>query len=342
MTAKRKSSRREFGWPHFIVSIGLVILFLALACAVTLLEATFASLGDLVSLPIASTTGRSLLFLIAVAFITMCLIQVIRSLVPVRGWFHLRQITRYFSDTEREIADINTPWVSSATDSPAPKGRSNEEDVAQSVHGDLETLTQRANVSDQTVFFDAPIEQVCGQIGAVTEFLLSELASDLKSRQDPTSSSMQEPDPEKQEPDPENHIRQRDLGLLAILTGKSSVHKAGELLKVRWDLRFPGDPAMEPVRLRAGVRNTLAFQLQRSLDQLQIKVSSKWKRLLRLTSVVTSCAICLSATHWRAPSPGLVQSNLAGLATALMAGIVSGYVATVFRDIISIIERGRR
>lgn len=334
-TAKASKQNLNTTKIEFLV---LIILFITVASIVVIfLRATSKALGELVSLPIKSETGQSLLFLVAVAFVTMCLIQAIRSLVRVRGWFHIHEIENWFRETERVIAAAN-----------GPQQFENAPDLEAEVARDLAVLTRLANVDDALAFFDAPIEQVCGQISAVTEFLLSELTQ--VERNEPASTTR------SQWANVENDANLEDRHLLALLTGKSSVLNAGKLLAISWNvsrssktsatdhMANPPIPVTLPVAQKTDVRSTLAFQLQRSLDQLQIKVASRWQRLLRLTAVIMSCTISLSATHLSRlfVTKQADHSDLAAVAVAMMAGIVSGYVATVFRDMISIIERRRR
>jgi preprotein translocase subunit SecF len=86
---------------------------------------------------------------------------------------------------------------------------------------------------------------------------------------------------------------------------------------------------------RADLRNRVAYQIQRNVDQIQIVTKMSWQRTLRLLAVAISIAIALTAI----PRGG---NSLQFLANGLVVGFVAGYLATVFRDMIAIVERLRR
>jgi hypothetical protein len=92
------------------------------------------------------------------------------------------------------------------------------------------------------------------------------------------------------------------------------------------------------------VRARLGSHIQRNIDNLQIITGTRWRRLLRFTAFVLSSV--LSASLLLAPS---LQSDLklgcqqffTILGAALLAGLIGGYLASVFRDLVAVIERLR-
>jgi hypothetical protein len=78
-----------------------------------------------------------------IGLVTMSIIQVIRFLWPLRGWFHAREMS---------LQLFGTPTMDRA----------------------LARLLQLTTPSQATAFWNLPIEQVCGQIGAAVELAFAD------------------------------------------------------------------------------------------------------------------------------------------------------------------------
>jgi len=89
----------------------------------------------------------------------------------------------------------------------------------------------------------------------------------------------------------------------------------------------PPYPPTEP-RDRMRLRADIAQRIQRNIDRLQISTTFWWRRLLRGLAV----AIC-----WT-----LGLTLLKDAVAAVVFAIVGGFVATVARDLVAIVEKSRR
>jgi hypothetical protein len=169
----------------------------------------------------------------------------------------------------------------------------------------LKHLLQLTNVANRVAFFDMPIEQVCGQFSAVSEVVLA---------------------------DPKRHV-----GLLAVLAGAAGRDDVRELRKSYYESE--------------DARSRLAYHVQRNIDNLQITVSTGWRRALRLSAMLASATIALPTARRVVLSQYCLDERInvacAGkywhlLLVAIIVGIVAGFLASVFRDVIAIVERLRR
>jgi hypothetical protein len=102
-------------------------------------------------------------------------------------------------------------------------------------------------------------------------------------------------------------------------------------------------------------RASLALAIQRNLDQFQISTSAAWRRYLWLTAVLLSLVLFnagLQLFNTGSFIPGLKAyprvfnewlGNFAALSSAaILVGLFGGFLATIGRDIVAIIEKLRR
>jgi hypothetical protein len=283
----------------------LTVLSLAvLALCVSFLFKALAAVSSLATLTYTTSPVGAIVLVLCIAFLAMALLQGVRSLVPFRGWFHARYIRRRFITTERDIDALNISLKShSASWSTVPyKARA---------EGNLKKLLHLANATNQTTFFNLPIEQVCGQISAVAELLLSEISESRKS---------------------EAIFESGTQHLLTNLAGPNGAAYALQFFQLGGTDQSKDESLMD---YKSDLRNRVAYQIQRNIDQIQIVTKTSWQRTLRLLAVAISIAIALTAIPHRG-------NSLQFLANGLVVGFVAGYLATVFRDMIAIVERLRR
>ena len=88
-------------------------------------------------------------------------------------------------------------------------------------------------------------------------------------------------------------------------------------------------------------RDTVAFFVQRNIDRSQIATGDRWRRILRIFAIGLSTALAF-AVSLAQEKPASFQGWSILLVSALLIGIVSGYLAMVFRDLVAIVERLRR
>lgn len=192
-------------------------------------------------------------------------------------------------------------------------------DAAEQANTDINGFLRLANASDRSAFFNAPIEQVCGQLSAVAEFLLSE----------PTIESASAEDIPKGD-------RAGRAYLLTALAGPRGSIDAVTSLRSGFGKGKDRD---------ADSRSRLGYHIQRNIDQLQISIAAHWQRLLRGAAMAVSFTIALTVITQSAPDIGNAVGTLDWphkVGIALMVGLTSGYLASVFRDVVAVIERLRR
>ena len=103
-----------------------------------------------------------------------------------------------------------------------------------------------------------------------------------------------------------------------------------------------------PESVEADLRNRLGYHIQRNIDQLQISITTRWQRTLRGAAMTVSFIIAFTViTRELKIGPNALKAIgmhdlLDRLGLALGVGLTSGYLASVFRDVVAIIERLRR
>ena len=303
-----------------LITFTLVALALIAAIAVVVeviyfLRIAISALGSLAALPAGYSAPRSVFTVIAIGFLAMALIQALRSILPLRGWFHENRIRRWLFETEKTILE----WKTSTRTLSSSERKEAERRAAKQADSDIDGLLRFANASDRSAFFNAPIEQVCGQLSAVAEFLLSESLTESASQKD---------------------ISEEILGgpayLLTVLAGPRGSIDA--VTSLRAGFGKGRDRDAEP-------RSRLGYHIQRNIDQLQISIASHWQRLLRGAAMAVSFVIAFTVLSQSGPD----ISNAVGtldwphkVGIALMVGLTSGYLASVLRDGVAVIERLRR
>jgi hypothetical protein len=94
----------------------------------------------------------------------------------------------------------------------------------------------------------------------------------------------------------------------------------------------------DPVTIRARERGRLSYAIQRRLDGLQIQVRYRWRRALRVTSLLVSLVlmslIAISLNLWQDTQLGTVY-------VVLLLSALSTFFASVARDAVAVIERLR-
>ncbi len=186
----------------------------------------------------------------------------------------------------------------------------------------VETLHQRLQIGDDPLaFYDLPIQSVCGQIAAVAEAVLVE---EVGSSDGGTSDKV------------------KVSSLLRRLAGsgaKADLDKLDEGQKPKG--AADAVEAMEEakrVREFQNLRARLGSHIQRNIDNFQITAGTRWRWGLRVTAflvsfVLSGSVLIGSAMHW--------TQFLALLGAALIGGLIGGYLASVFRDLVAVIERLR-
>jgi hypothetical protein len=237
------------------LGLAVIVAILLVVAGYYVLKNLVAGLGAFATFTLANAQG-TLVALVLIGLVTMSMIQVLRSLWPFRGWFHAAEMSRQL--------------FGSAQMDPS-----------------LVKLLRLTTPSQATAFWNLPIEQVCGQIGAAVELAFA--------------------DPSLYSP----------------------------LLKTLSDDAAYGTPNSKKDR------DTVAFFVQRNIDRSQIATGDRWRRMIRLFAIGLSTALAFAASLAEKKA-GSSESWGALLMSSLLIGIVSGYLAMVFRDIIAIIERLRR
>jgi hypothetical protein len=194
--------------------------------------------------------------------------------------------------------------------------------------GDADTalaeLKRRAQ-GRSLAMFDLPIELLCAQLSAIGEQLLDELTA--------------LPQPPIAPPPPREYA--------ATLLDRMS---SGEWKKNPIPSPATAASAAPFEESVAATRTRIAYAVQRRLDQLQIDASARWRRWLLVTAIVLSFVLFFIAAGVLgagqrfitpiSPTPsGYAVSYFIG---AILVALFAGYMASIARDLVAIIEKLRR
>jgi len=218
------------------------------------------------------------------AFLTMAVIDTIKR--PLRSAFHKRQLLDWLeSDAGRK-----------------PDGRPAFESL-------LHLVAPRYTED----VLGLPSEQLCAQIGATLEVLLS---------------------------DAKHHDQ-----LLYALAGPHGFYDVDEYMR-RSATFSPRNPSsVSDVALSDSdvelidSRNRLSHRLQRSLDAFQVHVASAWAFHLRSLALAIACILAAVGAFlfgaW-------ATDPIGALAVVLLAGVIGGVLSSTARDLVAVLERLRR
>jgi len=82
--------------------------------------------------------------------------------------------------------------------------------------------------------------------------------------------------------------------------------------------------------------DTLRAQLELALDRMQLLIGTRWRRTVRLGACFTAAVLATGVTVTTGTSPYVT------IGLALTAFVVGGFFAWVARDLVAVVERGRR
>jgi len=196
-------------------------------------------------------------------------------------------------------------WIDESIASVKLEGKSSNDMLRE-----ITELASPASSLGHYALFDLPIEQLCGQIGAGADRLLDDSASKVRL----AAATMPEAVPADA---PQPHKATNVITVLAASSTEVQQFLDGS----------PPYPPTEP-RDRMRLRADIAQRIQRNIDRLQISTTFWWRRLLRGLAV----AIC-----WT-----LGLTLLKDAVAAVVFAIAGGFVATVARDLVAIVEKSRR
>jgi hypothetical protein len=182
------------------------------------------------------------------------------------------------------------------------------------------TLHERLQTASPEAFYDLPIQSICGQIAAVAEaVLVEELGS---------SESI-------------NANKGQVSALLKGLVGLGAAADLQELETVSKSLgaaETTDKQQKEQSRALDRIRSRLGAHIQRNIDNFQITAGAGWRRRLRITAFVLSTI--MSASLLTGLELGWLRF-FAFLGAALVGGFIGGYLASIFRDSVAVIEKLR-
>lgn len=247
---------------------------------------------------------------LAAGIIALSLVEVMKRMTSIRGWFHRNEIESHLSSSSQRYED-------------APAADSG--DIA---WGQLKRaighvwLTSRPNTKvserllsardrrDWRYFFDLPLEQLMGQLASAIESSLN------------TPQEFEE--------------------LLNALVGEAAPMEVEVLVG---PIRTPPGPKASAeheagyetyVASFARAQAVVGDRVQRSLDALQVVIGHRWRWFLRAT-VMSICAV-VALILVRVSGVNGTQA-LAALITITVLGSV---VAWIGRDVMAVVERWRR
>ena len=182
----------------------------------------------------------------------------------------------------------------------------------------IKSLHGRLQIEDSpTAFYDLPIQSICGQIAAVAEAVLVEEVGSIE--WSVSSAAL----------NAGNYATPDKVSVSALLKDLAGPGAKDDLKELK-----SKEKGLSPDLIRA----RLGSHIQRNIDNLQITAGTRWRRGLRFTAFILSSL--LSASLLVGLKLGW-QQVFALLGAALLAGLIGGYLASVFRDLVAVIERLR-
>lgn len=296
--------RRPLRFFALLVATGLVllgILWLAFWLGAGLVTFVASSLVGTDPYEVSRFVARSA----GIGFMVMALIQLVRSLFRIRGRFHRAAVRRWLlRGIERHRQRDDHRSTARGTEPKPP------DDEA------VDRLVRLATTHDDTLLFDLPIEQLCGQISAAADRALD---------------------------DPADHKY-----LLLGLAGEAGVADAREYPRLWEQNRRSKRPSEAFLDARAG----LTHHIQRNIDGLQIAAGMTWRRRLRWCAVGLAFvfAAAFSVAQTAKPPATAIDVNWVtelrrlanGTAKSLFTAVAAGFLATFFRDVVAAVEKLRR
>ena len=264
----------------------------------------------------------------AIGVIVMASIQTVRSIVPVRSWFHRTRVSvwlgrapdelkvpKEFEARMRQRIETDGLWLDKYI------GPDTTEKQILDRLLQLTTAEGSARPAVSRAFFDLPLEQLCGQISAGAEraivdprtngailLRLANAAGEEDVLSFFTAHRDLEPTPRPKVQPPSN----RHSGCLRHASRGTSARR--------------GSCERVPAWRNASDAASIAFKS---------KAASHWRRRLRAIAVMLAAALGLTAAL-------IGNQFLASVPVAIASGIVGGFFAMLARDLTAIVERLRR
>jgi hypothetical protein len=350
------SPRERAACPSFVfLSMSVLLIGLMWAVSASVRSATADQAAD-VRIDV-STNGsidvvnlsRFLIAATAAGLVAMTSIQGVRTILPVRGAFHRAAMERWLSESlwaasrSRSLKSVGVTAnaTSQSQDGQRPT-QDSESDSIPTLLGDVASLATAYTGSSRYAFFDLPIEQLCGQIAAGADRLLDDPSEQLASlaRVAPASDGASDPATGSASPTSKTISEKPRPSPSALLTALAAddrdvdtfVNLATSVAGQTAPTTGPNqgdDMALAMTRELMRARAGLSQRIQRNIDRLQIDSAFWWKRLLRGLAFALCGAIGLEALG-------------GNMVAAILCAFVGGFIATVARDVVAIVERLRR
>ena len=256
-----------------------------------------------------------------IAVLSMIIIQLIK--VPMRGYFHKVKIYTWLEESNKSIYPLKFLFefgsyfkirriLFSSFQNKTDHNRS------------IRKLIQLSTAGNAKAFFQLPINQLCGQISAAQQILLNEAKENqsiIKSLAgnvfDNIGSNIETLSKEKTLEEKLNDFFKK---------GKSTQQE-----------RMPFKKKKELFQLALDSRNRIDSAIQRNIDSLQISASIEWKAWLKFFATIISALFFITGIALTSSSMDVFSFFFLTIIIALAAG----YMSSIFRDIIAIIEKLR-
>lgn len=290
------------------------ILILAVLCVLGIYLLT--GLVGEAGLPSFSAQSKSALdfvwFCVADGALTMVLVQLHRSLTPVRGTFHQASLKEWFGATAKTASEHNPPspdWIDAERRLKVSPGKLSAARAA-------EQFESFFAAAPAITLYDLPLEQFCAQLGAATE------------------SSLEKPE------DWADFVLcmagVEGAALLVASLPKEPLPPPPSVLPLTGS-----PPPFEDSLNAAQARGGLIRAIQRRIDGFQIGTGSAWRHKLR-TRVVATGIILGVLIAAPAARNGSASSVALYVLYGMLGGAMGGFIAMVIRDLTAIVELKRR
>jgi hypothetical protein len=240
-----------------------------------------------------------------IAPITMVIIQLVK--IPLLRFYHEKKLKAWLSGYSYPI--LPTTYLSVPAFNKRRKDRYGVESMRNKEEL-LPTLIRLSTAGNTYALFQLSIEQLCGQLLAAVQTVFN---------------------------DPQNH-----RGLLIALASpqkEDSLNSDIDVLTPSGDSNKTSknkkNKQQEQVYLAA--RSRVHSAIQRNIDSLQISGAIEWRAWLKFVSALVSAVIAIILINVSGVSDQLFLKFM----FVIVVAPVAGYVASVLRDIIAVVEKLR-
>jgi hypothetical protein len=262
---------------------------------------------------VAAAGGHIVGFAAAVGLVSMAVVEATKRLFPVRGYFHSAALRQCLGKNGFATLVVSVTAPLSA-------------EITRMVGPGLLTPAMREFRVDRSVselaLFNAPLEQLIGQIAALSQQQLDRVLYPTSATSPSSPMGGATPSPSSAGATPTEAASERAKGDTDLLDAILRF-PIGLLVTARGDSKSDS------------FEGNMRAQLDLELNQLQIQIGNRWRRLVRTVSSVTAALLATGILVLSGVDPEVTVGLI------VSAFLVGGFFSWLSRDAVAAIERWR-